>query len=130
MANENSNMHASFDSAALAVSALAAVLAVSGQAGEYVCTNFAIGVTLIAIVLAFELSRPRRVFKSLAMGMILGLISWLIVGFILDKCLPESFEKVQGTKALPWMLVVTWAVVTGAFTILDRCWIQKKLMRP
>jgi hypothetical protein len=114
-----------FDSAALAASSLAAVLSVTGQEGPYVITNLITGITLIVILLAFEIKRTRSFLKSIAMGMVIGLISWLIFGFILETILPPS--KLDLSSVSNHWLGYVWFAVTVSFALFDQVSIQKKI---
>lgn len=81
---DEGKVHQPFDAAALAGTALAGALAVFIEPGPYDWMSGVVGFTLLAIIIAFEWDRRRNHLQSLALASVVGMISLLIVGLILE----------------------------------------------
>ena len=117
------------DSAALAASSLAAVIAISEQTGPYVSINLVTGITLLSIVLAFELRRERDWPKSMALGMCLGLCSWLIIGYAAEEilnALDVSKRLRDGSLVQYWHLNFAWVSLAVIFFVWDQRFYQRR----
>lgn len=76
--------HQTIDSAALAGAATAASLSVFGVPGPYIPLNAIVGLTLLILLLTYELRRYRSRSQNLAFGSVCALCSLLVLGFSLS----------------------------------------------
>ena len=120
-----------FDVAALPGATLAAVLATFIPKGPFGFLSGIVGVTLIAILYAYEFPRLRTTAQSFALGCVIGLSSILVFGFIAEYWL----NKGQGTGGAESdtdvpinTLLATWPIVVGIFMAADRLYWQKNLL--
>ena len=113
------------DSAALAGTIIAGVLATSVQEGPWMQSNGAIGLTLLIVIMAYELERPRRGLQNLAFGMVCSLSAIMIVGFVTEFWLSGFnsqywvvLERVdpQTTRVSPWYIGIWWCALSVVFT--------------
>ena len=126
-AESNRRRDEGFDPAALAGTAVAAAIAVSINPGPYNGMSFVIGMTLLAIIFAYERGRPRNWRQNLALATVTGFVSLLLVGLFLEWWLPSSrFHEVcrqadghGGSCVQPWMLVTAWSVISVISFVLD-----------
>lgn len=114
------------DSAALAASALAAVLAVSLSKGPFDALNFIIGITLTILILAYECRNLREWSQSIALGAVLGLCSLLFLGVIIERWVFHTSPKAEESSVSYTILVSLWLAVTFVFSVLDIAWLQKR----
>jgi hypothetical protein len=113
------------DSAALAASALAAVLAVSLSKGPFDALNFIVGVTLTILILAYEHKGSRDPLQSVALGAVLGLCSLLVLGFVIERWVfCTSLDAAESNVSHTW-LVCLWLGVTILFSGIDMAWLQR-----
>jgi multisubunit Na+/H+ antiporter MnhB subunit len=112
------------DSAALAAAALAGALSVFSAPGPYVPLNAIVGLTLLIIVLAYELRRDRTNFQNVAFGAVCGLCSLLVVGFVAEFRQANwgwdywvDLEKdPQRSNVNYWIMLTWWFGLTVVFT--------------
>jgi hypothetical protein len=117
------------DSAALAASAIAAVLAVSLVKGPYYEGNFIVGVTLTVLILAYEISNQRTFAQTVALGAVLGLCSLLYLGYLTDRFVFHTSPDADDSNVSPMLEVYFWFVVTIIFSVLDVLWFQRRARR-
>lgn len=79
--NSNGN---NVDPAALAAAVFAAAITILAPKGPFGIIGFIIGSTLLLIVCSYEYRRKREVAQNFAFGAVCGLISLLIVGYIIE----------------------------------------------
>ncbi len=113
------------DSAALAGTIVAGVLATSTQQGPWDPSSGAIGLTLLIVLLAYELERPRRGLQNVAFGMVCSLSAIMIVGFITELWLSGfnsqywvELERVNppASRVNPWYVGGWWCALSVVFT--------------
>lgn len=113
------------DSAALAGTVVAAILATSSQSGPWYPSDGAIGLTLLIVLMSYELERPRKKLQNVAFGMVCSLSTILIVGFITEFWLSGfnwhywvELEKPNPaiSRVNPWYIGTWWCVLTVVFT--------------
>lgn len=113
------------DSAALAGAATAAAVAVFVVPGPFVPLNAALGLTLLAIVLTYEMKRFRYRWQNLAFGCVCGLCALLVLGFVseflysgFDLRYWEKLENPPRSNVNQWFLFFGWASLAVVFTRL------------
>lgn len=129
------------DAAALAGAAMAASLSVLIAEGPFEWMNVVVGMSLLALVWAFEGRRPRRWRQSLAYGATVSLCALLCVGFVLEVWLspqryamltssPRHVQQMRADAALtekavsevpPLWIVGSWVVI-GALVFARDVW--------
>jgi hypothetical protein len=113
------------DSAALGGSAIAAVLTVALAKGPFDPVSFIIGVTLVALILAYELNNGRTLAQSIAFGAVLGLCSLLFLGFLVEWLVFHTPHDAPESKLSYTLIVSLWLTVAVTFVIVDIAWVQK-----
>lgn len=115
------------DSAALAGAILAGALAVFIEPGPFDVLNVVIGITLLTILYAYELNRPRTDAQSVAFGAVCAFCILLVVGFLAELWLPlSSFPIAVSGKGEPesrvpdWFLAAAWLIFTVLFFLIGR----------
>jgi hypothetical protein len=76
----------SFDSAALAGATLAATISVLGAPGPFKYMSAVTGLTLLAIIFAYESGRRRTLLQSVAVSMTMALAALLPAATALELC--------------------------------------------
>jgi hypothetical protein len=122
------------DAAALAGAALAGALAVFLQEGPFDWLNGVVGATLLAIVVGYELDRPRTASQSVAIGAVFAFCSLLIVGLVWELVLGEG--SLDGTPApkgdkmvsrVPTGgLALVWLILAAICCVADRRWQKRR----
>lgn len=115
------------DSAALAGAATAATLTVFSEPGPYVPMNAIVGITLLAILLTYELRRYRTPVQNFAFGAVCALCALLVMGFLREWQISgweweywidlESQQPPQSNVRY-WFMFAAWAIFAGIFTWL------------
>lgn len=114
-----------FDSAALAGTIIAGVLATSTQEGPWELSDGAIGLTLLIVLMAYELERPRRGLQNVAFGMVCSLSAVMIVGFVTELWLSGfnsqywiELERANPptSRVSPWYIGIWWCTLSVVFT--------------
>ena len=117
--------HQTVDPAALAGAAIAAAVAVFSVPGPFTPMNLVAGLTLLAILLTYELRRYRYKWQNLAFGAVCGLCALMVVGFVtefyrgdwrLDYWV-ELIKEPRRSNVNEWYLLLWWLVLTCIFTI-------------
>jgi hypothetical protein len=111
------------DPAALAGAATAAALAVFLQAGPFYPLNGCFGISLLAILLTYELKRYRTRWQSVAFGAVCALCALLVVGFVTEYWKGGwnsnywvELEKNKESLVSQWELFFWWLALTVVFT--------------
>jgi hypothetical protein len=127
------------DSAALAGAATAAALTVFSAPGPYVPMNAVIGLTLLAILLTYELRRYRSHWQNFAFGAVCALCTLLILGFLLEWGISgwnlNYYEELENrnppdSEVNYWHMFISWGILTIMFTCLgfrNAISVQRKL---
>lgn len=117
--------HQTVDPAALAGAAIAAAVAVFSVPGPFTPMNLVAGLTLLAILLTYELRRYRYKWQNLAFGAVCALCALMIVGFVIEfyrggwrlDYWVELIKEPRRSNVNEWELLLCWLVLTGIFTI-------------
>lgn len=124
-----------YDAAALPGATLAAVLAIFIPKGPYSVLSAIIGITLIAILFAFENGRERSQSQTFALSCVVALSGLLIVGFVAELCLGSG--SLSGTGGLnpdsrvsTNKLLISWPIMVTAAAFYDRFYLQRRLGMP
>jgi hypothetical protein len=131
------------DAAALLGTALAVVLAVLVPEGPFDYMNFAVGITVLAIIGAYQWGRARPLrIQSIAMSCTVALVATLNVGVIAEICVSGfrldghiecmyltsasgMYKCWRDTNVPPWVVPTSWALMTVALYAVDR-YIQRR----
>lgn len=115
------------DSAALAGAVLAGVVAVFLQKGAYDWLNGIVSITLLAVIVGYEMNRYRTKCQSFALAAVSGFCTLLLLGLILELILGKgSLEGIKEDKGETdslvesWYLAVAWLVLTPIWYLVDR----------
>lgn len=122
---ERLHQYQTIDSAALAGAAIAASLSIFSIPGPFYPLNGVVGLTLLTLLLSYELKRYRKGWQNVAFGMVCALCALLIVGFVTEFFLSgfdwRYWEKLQEplrSRVGDWYVFIWWLFLTGAFTYL------------
>lgn len=118
-------LYQTIDSAALAGAVIAVSFTPFTIPGPFYPINAIIGLTLLTLLISYELKRCREGWQNVAFGMICALCGLLVVGFVTDfvgsgggldyyKELEEQERSLLGL----WAEFVWWLVLTVVFTYL------------
>jgi hypothetical protein len=117
------HQYQAIDSAALAGASIAASLTIFSAPGPYYPINGIFGVTLLTILLSYELKRYRQGWQNVAFGMVCGLCSLLIIGFLsefylsgLDLKYWEKLQEPLKSNVGTWYMFFCWIALTIFFT--------------
>lgn len=130
-----STKSATFDAAALAVATAAGAISLVTESGPYDWFAGIIGLTLLAVIWAYEWVRERTWQQRLALAMCSAFISMLVLGVVLEISysgieldgicpptgLPYTFDcPVDGDSAVPEpFLLCFWPLLTAIYFIAD-----------
>jgi len=119
------------DTAALAGAVLAGVLASFVEPGPFDLMSAVLGITLIALLIAYLWNNRRTVGKSIAFSMVTAFSSLLVLGFVLEMMLstPKPINKVTGkeeSNVQSSELAISWVVVTGSVLLIDRLRMRRR----
>ena len=133
------------DAAALLGTALAVVLAVLVPEGPFDYMNFAVGITVLAIIGAYQWGRARPLpIQSIAMSCTVALVATLIVGVVAEICVSGfrleghiecmyltstsgMYKCWRDTNVPPWVVPTSWVLMTVALYAVDRCIQRRRL---
>jgi hypothetical protein len=87
--------------------------------------NLVAGLTLLAILLTYELRRYRYKWQNLAFGAVCGLCALMVVGFLTEfyrggwrgDYWVELIKEPRRSNVNEWELLLWWLGLTGIFTI-------------
>lgn len=111
------------DTAALAGAVLAGVLASFVPEGPFDCMSAVLGVTLVALLLAYLWNKHRTVGKSIAFSMVAAFSSLLVLGFVLEiihTSTPTNEDSQKKSQVPRSELAISWAVMAAAVFMVDR----------
>ena len=123
-----------YDVAALPGATLAAVLSAFMPKGPYSYISGIVGVTLLAIIYAFEHERKRTPSQTFAVACVCGLSGLLIVGLVAELFIggwvPIGTGGNDPDSAVPTnYLVASWPVQVFIFCMYDRYRLQPRIDR-
>ncbi len=105
-----------FDAAALGAAALAGALAVLLPKGPFDWMSATVGLTLLSLIVAYEMDRRRTRLQSLALATVAGLVMLLVLGLILELilghgnldgvCKKQSCD-VNDSRVPTWLLALS-----------------------
>jgi hypothetical protein len=122
------------DPAALAGAALAGALTVSAPPGPYAPASMVIGLTLLLVILGYDVDPHRERFQSIAFSAVFGLVCILIIGFPLEVWFADNWlerlkillkekpqDKEQTYSSIPPLGILSlWVLLSGAMFMYDR----------
>jgi len=119
------------DAAALAGAVLAGVVASFVEPGPFDLMSAVLGITLIALLIAYLWNNRRTVGKSIAFSMVIAFSSLLVLGFVLEmmSSKPKPINKQTGkeeSNVQSSELAISWAVVAGSVLIIDRVRVKRR----
>ena len=85
------------DPAALAAATLSAVLSITLQDGAYTPLSFVVGITVGILIFAYDVDPYRTKMQSLAFAGVIGLISSLSIGFLIELAAACLFNNTDCT---------------------------------
>jgi hypothetical protein len=125
------NNRPNYDVAALPGATLAAVIATFMPKGPYSYLSVIVGITLLAIIYAFEHARNRTRSQTFAVACVCALSGLLIIGLCAELYIgggkpigtggndPDSAVNTNH-------LLISWPVQVVLFSLYDRYWLQPK----
>jgi hypothetical protein len=122
------------DPAALAVAVFAGALSVFAPQGPYSPGSILTGLTLLFVILGYDVNPHRNLYQSIAYGAVFGLVCILIIGYpleilwaddkvkrlhILFKEIPSDDEQ-KFSSIPPLAILVLWVLLSAAMCSYDR----------
>ena len=117
---EKERLRGGIDPAALAAASLASAISTIAQPGPYTPVTMVVAVTLLLLIISFDVEAYRTKSQSLAYSAVVGLASSLGLGLPLE-CYFGSCLSDAGSSAVPQLVsVICWIGVTALMYALDR----------
>jgi hypothetical protein len=119
------------DPAALAAASLAAAVSVLASAGPYAPGSMFIGVTILSLIITYDVDPHRSAGQSFAFSAVAGMITALMLGYPLecvfakDSCarlcvlLHEKPKDLPYSEVPPIATIILWGGATGLFYLMD-----------
>ena len=108
------------DPAALAAASLASAVSTIGQPGPYTSVTAIVGVTILFVVLAYDIEAYRSMFQSIAYSSVAGLSSILACGYLLELYYRRPDIDAAASAVPAESSLVGWAVVSVIYFSFDR----------
>lgn len=108
--------HGGIDPAALAAASLASAVATLAQSGPYTPVTTILGITILFLVLAYDIDPHRTMFQSAAYSCVAGLTTLLAAGFPLEW----GFTQFQRQELPQWAHCIVWATFSSIYFWIDK----------
>lgn len=119
-AKEQVERRGGIDPAALAAASLASAVSTLAQSGPYTLVTSVLGITILLLVLAYDIDPHRNWFQSVAYSCVSGLTTLLAVGYLLELIF-VWWAPQEGTSAVPqWVHGVLWVLLSLAYFWHDK----------
>lgn len=108
------------DPAALAAASLASAISTIAQPGPYTPITMVVGLTILAVVLAYDVEAFRTKFQSFAYSAAAGLTATLALGYPFEVYSQNYIDYNPTSSTVPqWVTVLAWLCFTAAFYVFD-----------
>ena len=107
------------DPAALAAAAFAGAISVFVPKGPYDWPSTIVGLTLIFILIGYDVEPRTRVVERIAFGAVLGLCSILASGILLERLFAWRNAPPDDSNVPTSVVFLIWLALTIFYTILD-----------
>ncbi|MEH3085474.1 MAG: hypothetical protein PGN26_02825 [Xylophilus ampelinus] len=114
--------HGGIDPAALAAASLASAVATLAQSGLYTPVTTVLGVTILLLVLAYDVDPNRTKFQSVAYSCVAGLTTLLAAGFPLEWIFARELPQ--------WAHCLAWVVFSTIYFFIDKPARKSQLDQP
>ncbi|MBL8355472.1 MAG: hypothetical protein JNM01_11635 [Delftia acidovorans] len=108
------------DPAALAAASLASAVSTLAQSGPYTLVTSVLGITILLLVLAYDIDPHRSRSQSVAYSCVSGLTTLLAVGYPLELACAWLYLPGSGSTLPQWMHFVVWVVFSLAYFLYDK----------
>ncbi|WP_152034162.1 hypothetical protein [Paracidovorax avenae] len=108
------------DPAALAAASLASAVSTLAQSGPYTAVTSVLGITILFLVLAYDVDPHRTWFQSIAYSCVLGLTTLLAGGYLLELSFSELPAQDGASSVSQWIHVTVWVVLSVGYYGYDR----------
>jgi hypothetical protein len=116
---EHQKRRGGIDPAALAAASLASAVSTIAQPGPYTPITTVVAITLVLLIVSYDIEAYRTTLQSLAYSAVLGLTSTLGFGWLFECYFGVCLSDATASAVPQWLCVSSWAAITLLVYILD-----------
>ena len=116
---EHQKRRGGIDPAALAAASLASAVSTIAQPGPYTPITTVVAITLVLLIVSYDIEAYRTALQSLAYSAVVGLTSALGLGFPFECYFGVCLSDAEPSAVPQWISVLSWAAITGLAYLLD-----------